>query len=185
MLLAILLTAGVFLAVNVSNGYSWKSYLRRSDTRILKGTLSISASRLPEWDPGVSGGIPLVANQVNVMDYGALADNSTDDVHAFNAAIQAVTPPGAVFVPAGTYYIASPIILKSGVVIRGEGPKKTKLWSNILGTDWIGTGAIHIEGSKGGTFAVEGSIPVGASTFRLASYPYIENGTFLYLILRQ
>ena len=46
----------------------------------------------------------------NVLDYGAIGDNITDDYAAFQEAIDsALANDGVLFIPNGTYYIGSPI----------------------------------------------------------------------------
>jgi hypothetical protein len=69
--------------------------------------------------PGTGGG----GIYLSVMDYGATADGTTDDHAAINAAINAAAAAGGgtVFVPAGSYYINGTIVLKSDVVLMGEG----------------------------------------------------------------
>lgn len=73
---------------------------------------------------------------VNVLDYGALCDGSTDDRTAIQAAIDVLTDPvdGVVFIPPGrTCRIASSLSIPNGslrVTIRGGG------WSSIL--QWSG-----------------------------------------------
>ena len=53
---------------------------------------------------------------VNVLNYGAKGDGSTDDLSAFNDAITAAYAAGSkVFVPAGTY------ILSAALEIPGNG----------------------------------------------------------------
>jgi hypothetical protein len=70
------------------------------------------------------------ANQIkwnavyNILDYGGVADGTTDNVAAFNAARDAAHAAGGgvVYFPTGTYYFADNIQLKNGVVIRGDTP---------------------------------------------------------------
>jgi len=55
----------------------------------------------------------------SVLYHGAVGDGTTDDSAAFQAAIVAA---GIAFVPAGTYYLATPVELRaSGQGLRGEG----------------------------------------------------------------
>lgn len=64
---------------------------------------------------------------VNVKDYGAVGNGSTNDTAAFTAAIAAAAAgPGVVFIPAGDYVIDS-ITLTHRVTIRGAGMKRTIL----------------------------------------------------------
>lgn len=62
----------------------------------------------------------------NVMDYGAVADGSTDDTSAFNTAIQAAGNYGNVYAPPGNYKV-------NGITITGDGQN-----INIDGTLIVG-----------------------------------------------
>lgn len=94
-------------------------------------------SRLPDFsycgyhygeDP-----IPMVPVVANVTDFGADASDQEDDTAAFSAAIEHVTAlprgkRGAILIPAGTYIISDVVrIAASGIVLRGEGPEKTRI----------------------------------------------------------
>lgn len=57
-------------------------------------------------------------NQVDVRDYGALGDGSTDDSAAFNAA-DAAADGRRIFVPAGTYRLADSVTLEADVAFEG------------------------------------------------------------------
>lgn len=58
----------------------------------------------------------------SALDYGAVADGVTNDAAAINAAITAATVSGGVvLLPAGTYAVGTPILLKSNVTLQGEG----------------------------------------------------------------
>lgn len=94
---------------------------------------------LPRWQAGVRGGIPDVPNQANAKDAGAIADGKTDDTGAIQQAINGVKPPGAVYLPEGTYLLKGQLNLRSGVVLRGAGMDKTHLrcenpqgWSAVV-----------------------------------------------------
>jgi hypothetical protein len=65
----------------------------------------------------------------NVLDYGATHDGTTDDSGAIQSAINAANSVGGgtVFVPAGTYKVAVPLVLKTGVRIVGTGKNGTIL----------------------------------------------------------
>jgi len=58
----------------------------------------------------------------SALDYGAIANGVADDAAAINAAIAAATVTGGVvLLPAGTYAVGTPILMKSNVTLQGEG----------------------------------------------------------------
>lgn len=63
-------------------------------------------------------------NVVNVTTFGATANDNSDDLAAVNQAIEAAHAAGGgvVYFPAGVYTISDSIILKSGVILRGDDP---------------------------------------------------------------
>lgn len=74
------------------------------------------------------------ANEVNVLDYGAVADDRTDDTAAIQAAIAAAKAGGGgvVVFPNGTYR-ATHIGLPANIVLKGENRSLTRLM--FTGTD--------------------------------------------------
>jgi len=66
---------------------------------------------------------------INVRDFGAVGDNTTNDSAAFQAAVTALanTESGVINVPPGAYYIATPVALASNVKIQGAGIGMTTL----------------------------------------------------------
>ncbi len=90
------------------------------------------AGRLPSWDPGVRGGIPEVAGKLVLTPQ--YIRKYPDFASALNAAIQEVVAPGAVVIPAQTspYQLTGPVHMRSGVVVRGEGPRRTTIHANLV-----------------------------------------------------
>lgn len=101
----------------------------------------------------------------SVLDYGATADGVANDATAINAAITAANTAGGgvVFLPAGTYAVSAPILLKSDVTLKGEGVEATivKQIGTIAAWDAITTSSgvisnleaneyenIHVDGIK-------------------------------------
>jgi|GEM_PF-3262705 len=88
---------------------------------------------------GDKGFFPLPAESsahglmLNVKDYGAVGDKTTDDTAAFTAALadaKASTLTGtaaAVWVPGGNYTVG-PLVLGNRVTIRGAGPGSSRLY---------------------------------------------------------
>lgn len=67
---------------------------------------------------------------LNVRDFGAVGDGVADDTVAIQAAINAVSSGnGAVYIPAGLYLVdpASPLIVKDGLTVYGDGRAVTQL----------------------------------------------------------
>ena len=60
---------------------------------------------------------------INVRDYGAVANGTTDDSAAIQAAINAAYALGGgkVYIPVGNYFIGSTLVLRSGVQLVGGG----------------------------------------------------------------
>lgn len=60
----------------------------------------------------------------NVTTFGATPNDGLDDLSAIRAAIDAahIAGGGVVYFPAGTYEVSDSLILKSGVILRGETP---------------------------------------------------------------
>ena len=57
--------------------------------------------------------------QVDVRDFGAKGDNTTDDLAAFTAAIAACAPGGVVIVPPAQYVVTNSISIPANITIRG------------------------------------------------------------------
>ncbi len=135
-----------------------------------------SQSRLPDFSQaGYHNGeepIPDVPVVLNVRDYGAVGDGTTDDTDAFRQAIDAAEK-GAVLVPAGRYVITGTLkIQKSDVVLRGEGPDKTVLFmpkslQQLHPSDgYKALGVAKLKYSFGGAFievrGTDGLVEIGA-----------------------
>src|SRR5437899_303086 len=71
------------------------------------------------WIPGTGGGGTGI--YINVLDYGAVGDDTTDDTAAIQAACDAATLGQTVFFPAGRYKITSAINVNTTIHFLGEG----------------------------------------------------------------
>lgn len=79
---------------------------------------------------------------LDVKDFGARGDSSTDDTDAIQRAIDALPPEGgAVFFPAGTYVISKAIKARNALKLFGEGNSATVIFQTmpnehgVAGTD--------------------------------------------------
>ena len=78
---------------------------------------------------GSDAEIPDFPVGVNVRDFGAVGDGTTDDAPAFAKAIAACPPNSAVFVPDGTYALRDWLrIERPGLVLRGQSRERTVLF---------------------------------------------------------
>lgn len=100
---------------------------------------------------------------VNVLDYGAVLDDSTDDTAAFQAAINAASAQGGgiVYMPAGIARVTT-LTLPQGVIIEGQGGIIGA--SVIRGTALTGP-VVNIAGRSAGLQGVQ----IAATTARLNS----------------
>lgn len=92
-------------------------------------TWALPEDRRMDWKPGVPGGIPSypVFASVKAAPYGAKGDGKADDTAAIQRALDDCPEGKAVKVPAGTYRLTTEIRIGTGVVLRGDGPEKTRL----------------------------------------------------------
>ena len=82
---------------------------------------------------GYPGEIPAPDTIVNVLDFGAAGDGSTDDYAAVAAAISSLGgAPGVVYFPAGTYLLGTKVNVPAGTVLRGQRPSNTTLRFNVI-----------------------------------------------------
>ncbi len=124
-------------------------------------TIPSGQTFIPAWNTaGVTlESIPNPRTILNVRDYGAVGDGVTNDYAAFTNAIASLSnKPGVVFVPAGSYYIRSPLNLRSGVILRGQSSTNTTL---TFSTNFFSQ-CINISGSAFGPFQF---IQSGATLF--------------------
>jgi hypothetical protein len=68
------------------------------------------------------------AGSVSITSYGAVANNGSDSTAAFNAAVAAAGSGGTVWIPSGTFTLASrPTAFPNNVTIQGAG-----MWYSVL-----------------------------------------------------
>lgn len=108
----------------------------------------LASSRRVDWSQaGYPGGIPFVdENVVNVKENGVTGDGTTDEYAAIQNLINNSTVPTILFFPAGNYKIESALVLKAGIIIRGEGATKTHL------RFFSANGCFNVRGGTGGNF---------------------------------
>jgi hypothetical protein len=88
----------------------------------------LPVDRRIDWTPGMAGDIPTYPVAINVKNapYNARGDGIADDTAALRQAITNCPTRSAVYLPAGTYRLTSPInIVSKSIVLRGDGPNRT------------------------------------------------------------
>jgi polygalacturonase len=94
--------------------------------------------------------LPNPLTVVNVMDFGATGNGTTNDSPSIAAAIASLSgSAGVVYVPAGNYRLLSTITLPSGVVLRGENAQISRLLFDQASSGAYG---INVNGSATGSF---------------------------------
>jgi hypothetical protein len=79
---------------------------------------------------------------VNVADFGAAGDGTTDDTSAISRAIEAAAPAEAptgntVFLPAGRYRLSSGLVLPPAVTLAGVGWNTPGSQANVFAGSWL------------------------------------------------
>lgn len=137
----------------------------------------IPPERRINWSPGIPGGIPDYKVSVNVKDFGARGNGSTDDSKAFKDAISAAPNHTAIFVPAGTYRLNSEVRITKPVVLRGEGANKTTLVGYMTSgnADIIELSA----SSEGNNINITSGYTKGSTSIMLASTSGLKSGDYI------
>ncbi len=63
---------------------------------------------------------------INVKDYGAKGDGTTDDTNSFTSAIAAASASDIIIVPKGIYIVTTILLNKNGITLTGKGTIKKK-----------------------------------------------------------
>ncbi len=94
-----------------------------------RGASVIPDERRMDWRPGVPGGIPTypVFASAKAAPYGAHGDGKADDTAAIQRALDECPEGKAVRLPAGTYRLTTQLTIAKGIVLRGDGPERTRL----------------------------------------------------------
>jgi hypothetical protein len=114
---------------------------------------------------------------VNVKDYGAVGDGTTDDTTAMQAAITAVATTGqGLYIPAGTYIITSVLTSAGNLNMFGEGEKSVLDFSEITSS----SSGITVTGTITEIQAIS-SASAGNLTITFASAPSLTTADVFFL----
>ncbi len=91
----------------------------------------VLSDRMITLKAGIPGGVPRrtqICAHVKDAPYNAKGDGIANDTSAIQRAIDACPQNQVVYIPAGTYKTTSSLTISGkGVVLRGDGPEKTKI----------------------------------------------------------
>ena len=106
----------------------------------------IAAAQRVDWTvAGLQQPTPIYTHRVDITSMGGNGNGTTPNDTALQAAIASLgTDSGTIYFPAGTYAFAAPVILRSGLVLRGQDATSTTLLFNLSGIDNL----ISIEGNN-------------------------------------
>lgn len=152
------------------------------------GDLQIPPERIPEWNPGVEGGIPdtnawPIFCDATHSPYNADGNDGISDVTAINTAINAAASVGGnqvVYLPAGTFRFddGQTIYIKSNVILRGAGMNQT----TITGYRADNSGAIQFNGSQGTFFTItDALLPRGTTAITVNNPSALSVGQYAYI----
>ena len=152
---------------------------------LIAGTQTTQAEVLPadrriDWSPGIPGGIPSYPVGANVKDapYGAKGDGTTDDTAAIQQALNKCPEGKAVLLPAGTYKTTAGLAWRKGVVLRGEGPARTRIRCESGGGSIMEIGD---DQSKWESLPVLGGFEAGSNHISMADTSKISVGDLVVL----
>ena len=130
----------------------------------------IGSDRRIDWEPGLlqeKAPYPVYANVKN-SPYNASGDGLADDTSAIQNAINDAPPGSAVYLPDGTYRVTNQLNINKGIVLRGNGPDKTKILNYKNSTGNIlrlgGNGSSSSVSITGGTTKGSNQITVSSTS---------------------
>lgn len=147
---------------------------------------TIPANRRVDWSvAGYQGTKPVYTTIRNITDFFIAGDGTTVDQQLDRAILSLDGGNGVIYFPAGTYVFGSPIVLRSGIVLRGQGASSTTLQFNLGGSGNLitiaGNNTSDISGVNGAAVKNQNTISVSnPSLFRVNDYVKIyQNDTSL------
>lgn len=114
-------TLGMFVLLDLTAlGITLKEAKQLKDALIDLGTDNLEKTLVKTMISDYQPDSETVNSVVNVLDYGAKGDGSTDDTTAIAAAVTSCPSGGTVYIPGGTYKISN-IACKSNMTVKGDG----------------------------------------------------------------
>ena len=90
---------------------------------------TLPSHRISDWqEAGYPGPLPDYATILDVTNYGALGDGTTDDYPTIMSALAAAGgQPTIIYFPAGDYLVKDKIVLPDSCIIKGAGSQTTRI----------------------------------------------------------
>jgi hypothetical protein len=137
----------------------------------------IPADRRVAWAPGIPGGIPEVKSICTRLSAERYGDGAADATKAIQSAIDGCAEGKVVLLPAGTYRTTDVLWIRKGIVLRGEGPGRTRIVRDGARDDWHGAVLrIANDAGFGPPVPVVGGAPLGARRLEVADAGAFKKG---------
>ena len=140
------------------------------------GAQTILAERRVDWQDALSTfSFSEPGLQLNVLDFGAVADGKTDNTAVVESMMAVAKGRAAIiFFPKGKYFFASSLVLADSIVLKGEGPERSEL---IFDLNTPGEHAVKISGSAENRFVnLKGGYLKGSRKVLCDSASYFRAG---------
>lgn len=110
----------------LQNNITAEKTARENADNVLQSNITAEETARENSDNTLQSNIDSVSNKVNnlkiinVKDYGAKGDGTTDDLNAFNEAINACPIHGTVYIPIGVYYLSNTLTISKPIILLGS-----------------------------------------------------------------
>ena len=130
---------------------------------------------------GLAGAPTNFTPVLNVKNYGAKGNGTTDDTAAINAVIsQAPSAGSVVYLPAGTYRLTQPLYLKPNMILRGDGSALTSLIFEGAGTADRCIGIIRWDSNQTTTYvSLTDGMTFGSTVLTVSSVAGFQAGDII------
>ncbi len=136
-----------------------------------------AASRARWARAGLPGAPPSFATVLNVRNFGAKGNGTTDDTSAVAAAIAQAPAGSVVYLPAGTYRLTQTLMLKADMILRGDGSALTSLIFEGAGTASRCIGIIRWDSSQPASYVtVTAGMDLGSTALTVSSVAGFQAG---------
>jgi hypothetical protein len=142
----------------------------------------IPEDRRVPWSPGIPGGIPEVTKVCARLSAEKYGDGKADATAAIQAALDACPEGQVVLLPAGTYRTTTILWMRKGIVLRGEGPARTRIQRANAQDNWHGAVLrIMNDAQPQAPVAVAADAPLGSKRLEVADAGAFKVGDIIHV----